>query len=83
MRTTINLPDEVLARLKRLAAESGTTVTALIEDAVRETLARRARRAQAAPVTLATFGEGGLQPGIDLDDSAALLDVMEMPGAAR
>jgi hypothetical protein len=23
------------------------------------------------------FGEGGTQPGVDLDDSAALLDLME------
>jgi hypothetical protein len=23
------------------------------------------------------FGEGGTRPGVDLDDSAALLDVME------
>jgi hypothetical protein len=29
------------------------------------------------PVALPTFGSGGLQPGVDLDDSAALLGVME------
>jgi hypothetical protein len=26
---------------------------------------------------LPVFGEGGTQPGMDLDDSAALLDLME------
>jgi hypothetical protein len=27
-----------------------------------------------------TFGGGGLQPGVDLDDSATLLDLMERDG---
>lgn len=79
MRTTINLPDDLLARLKRLAAESGTTVTALIQDALREALARRRRTPRGRPVELTTFGTGGLQPGVDLDDGAALLDLTEPP----
>ncbi|MGQ0815653.1 MAG: hypothetical protein ACT4O1_14555 [Gemmatimonadota bacterium] len=28
-------------------------------------------------VRLPTYGKGGLQPGVDLDNSAALLDLME------
>jgi len=84
MRTTINLPDDLLARLKKLAAESGTTVTALIEDALREALARRRRTRPAAAVRLTTYRGTGLQPGVDLDDSAALYDLMDAPsGAAR
>lgn len=80
MRTTINLPDDLLAQLKKLAAESRTTVTAIIEEALRERLARRRRKRQAYPVQPTTFGSEGLQPGVDLDDSAALLDLMEPPG---
>ena len=80
MRTTINLPDDLLARLKKLAAESGTTVTALIHDALRESLARRKRTPRTHRVELTTFGTGGLQPGVDLDDSATLLDLTEPPG---
>jgi predicted transcriptional regulator len=82
MRTTINIPDDLLARLKKLAAESGTTVTALIHDALREALARRRRTPRADRVELTTFGTGGLQPGVDLDDSAALLDLTEPPGVS-
>jgi len=33
-------------------------------------------------VELPTFGEGGVQPGVDLDDSAALLDLMDDDAAA-
>jgi hypothetical protein len=82
MRTTINLPDDLLARLKKLAAKSGTTMTALIHDALREALARRRRRPRTHRVELTTFGTGGLQPGVDLDDSAALLDLTEPPGVS-
>jgi plasmid stability protein len=80
MRTTINLPDDLLAQLKKRAAESGTTLTALIEDALREGLARRRRRPQAKQVQHTTYGAGGLLAGVDLDDTAALLDLMESPG---
>ena len=77
MRTTINLPDDLLATLKKRAAEQGTTVTALIETALRASVAPGRRRPKAARIKLTTFGRGWLQPGVDLDDSAALLNVME------
>jgi hypothetical protein len=80
MRTTVNLPNELLAQVKKAALEAQTTVTALIEEALRETLARRRRKPQGKPVDLPTFGSGGLQPGVDLDDSAALLDLTEPSG---
>jgi hypothetical protein len=77
MRTTIYLPDDLLAQAKKLAAESRTTVTSLIEDALRERLTRKRRPSKSMPIKLTTYGSGGLQPGVDLDDSAALLDLME------
>ena len=78
MRTTINLPDDLLARLKKQALESGSTLTDLIEHALREKLARRSDgEALQKPVDLVTYGQGGLLPGVDLNDSASLLDVME------
>jgi hypothetical protein len=77
MRTTITLADDVLAEVKRLAVDSGTSMSKVVEDALRESLARR-RGARLRPhVELPTDGSGGLQPGVDLDDNAALLDLME------
>jgi len=76
MRTTINLPDHLLDDAKRLALETGDTLTAVIEGALRERLARRST-GRASSVTLTTFGSEGLQPGVDLDDSSALMDLME------
>ena len=77
MRTTIHIPDDLLAEVKKLSADSHTTVTALIEDALRERLSRRRQKSQSKPLRLTTYGKRGLQPGVDLDDSAALLDLME------
>jgi len=53
------------------------TPTALVEDALRERLSRRRQKSRSKPLRLTTYGKGGLQPGVDLDDSAALLDLME------
>jgi len=80
MRTTIDIPDDLLAKAKRIAVESKRPLRAVIEDALREALSRRRPASKCAPVRLPTFHGGGLQPGVDLDDSAALLDVMDAAG---
>lgn len=78
MRTTIRLPDYLIQEAKAHAVQSGRTLTAVIEDALRESLARQsARKPMRSPVKLTTVTGQGLQPGIDLDDSAALLQWME------
>jgi hypothetical protein len=76
MRTTINIDDTLLAEAKQVAARTGRSLTDVVEDALRESLHRRHRPARRA-VELPVFGEEGLQPGVDLDDSAALLDLMD------
>ena len=77
MRTTIRLDDDLLAEVKLLAARSGRTLTSVIEDALRETLSRQKQVGERKPVRLTTVSGQGLQPGIDLDDSASLLSIME------
>jgi hypothetical protein len=77
MRTTINLPNELLAQIKKLAATSNSTVTAIIEDALREALARRSRIGRRDHVILKTYGKRGSLPGVAIDDTATMLDLME------
>ena len=77
MRTTVRLEERLLAEAKKHAAESGRTLTAVLEDALREALARRRLHAKAKPVRLKTYKGRGLRPGVDLDDGASLLDLME------
>jgi hypothetical protein len=77
MRTTIRLDDQLLTDAKRLAMESGRTLTAVIEDAVREAVTRRKEAPKAKKTRLITDGGKGLRPGVCLDNSAVLLDIME------
>ena len=77
MRTTIRLDDELLREAKAYAASTDRTLTRLIEDALREALARRKQSAKRVRVELPTSGGGGLQPGVDLDNSAALWDLTD------
>ena len=83
MRTTIRLNDSLLAEVKKLAADTGRTLTTVVEDALREALARRQRPKPRTCLKLTTFKGRGLQAGVDLDDSASLLDRMEGRDAAN
>jgi hypothetical protein len=77
MRTTIRLDDHLFAEAKERAAQQRITLTAVIEQALRESFRRRQEHPPHRPVKLPTWGKGGLRPGVDLDDSASLLDLME------
>jgi hypothetical protein len=70
MRTTIDLQDELLIAIKKRAAEQRRPLRALIEEAVRAQLARATRR---KPRRLRWLtAPGGLPPGVDLADRAAM-----------
>jgi Arc/MetJ family transcription regulator len=78
VRTTIRLDDDVLREAKKRAAQRGISFTRLVEEALRETLARdRESEQDMEPVSLTTVGGSGVCPGVDLADSSSLLDVME------
>lgn len=76
MRVTMNFDDELLRRLKKRKAKLGLTVTAQVQDAVRMYLAN-CEEAPRPETDLPVFHGSGVLPGIDLNNSAALLDVME------
>ena len=77
MRTTINLPDELILQAKKAALEADITLTEIIENALREALAKRRREKPQSDDKLVASGHGGLQPGVDLDDTSSLLDLMD------
>ena len=81
MRTTVRMDDDLLRRAKEVAARRSTTLTAVLQEALREWLdrQRRAKRRQPVDLPLSRAG-GGLLPGVDLDDSADLLERMEGDG---
>lgn len=83
-RTTVRLPEDLLRRAKRKAAAEGRTLTALIEQGLRGVLNERRRSERAdrvpPPVSAAT---GGLMPGIDLNETAALQELEDQDYARR
>ena len=81
MRTTVKIDDRLLAEAKSRAARSGTTLNAVVEDALRLAFAQRDQRDAGLIQELPTLPGGRLQPGVDLDDSAALLDLMQRPAS--
>jgi hypothetical protein len=80
MRTTIKLDDALLAEAKSVAIETNRTLGEVVEDALRERLARRRAAGRGQNTPLPTSGGGGLMPGVDLDSNASLLDLMERDG---
>ena len=81
MRTTIRLDPALFREIKKLAAEEQRSLTSVIDESLRESLARRRDPPRRSPIRLPTFRGGGVLPGVDLDDSAALLEHMEKTGS--
>jgi hypothetical protein len=81
MRTTVRLDDGLLDQARREAERRGTTLTALIEQGLRLAIRRPHSVERSARVRLpVSRGKGGLMPGVDLDDSASLLDRLDGVG---
>ncbi|HUP00170.1 MAG TPA: ribbon-helix-helix protein, CopG family [Gemmatimonadota bacterium] len=76
MRTTLNLDDEVMRALRRRAAETGRTLTSLVEEALRSMLEGDSRPDPEYRLEW-TVVPGGARPGVDLSDRDALLDIMD------
>ena len=72
MKTTIDIADHLLRRLRALAVRRHTTMRALIEAALRDALDRHERQPPAIPLETPTFGGNGLQPGVTWDDWAGI-----------
>ncbi|HEV3036782.1 MAG TPA: DUF2191 domain-containing protein [Candidatus Angelobacter sp.] len=67
-----------MAKAKEEAARRGETLTALIERGLRLVLAGPARRQRKVMVRIpVSTARGGTRLGVNLDNSAALLDVLE------
>ena len=77
MKTTVELPDELLIRAKKRAAETRTPLRVLIERGLRRELASSPAggRARHTPRKITwVVAPGGLPPGLDVSDRTSLHD---------
>ena len=82
MRTTITLDGHLLERLKKSAAESGTSVSELIERAVRLLLQASVPQRRDR-FDLVTFGVGGQFTTLNIDKTASLLEADDLERFGR
>ncbi len=73
MKTTLNIPDPVMARLRREAARQGRTMSELVETALRLLLKPGGPAADLPP--LPSMSSGGHR--VDIADREALYDAMD------
>ena len=73
MKTTLNIDDTVMARLKREAARQGRTMSELVETALRLLFQSQKERQELSP--LPVFHSGGTL--VDIADRDALYQAME------
>jgi hypothetical protein len=73
MKTTLNIDDSLMVRLKREAARTGRTMSELVETALRNLLRPRRDRDPLPP--LPSFDGGGAL--VDIADREALYRAME------
>jgi hypothetical protein len=78
MKTTVELPDELVVAAKKRAAELRCTLRTLIERGLRQELSDRKRNGKGKRRTIRWVTvRGGLPPGLDLKDRAAMHDWLQ------
>lgn len=75
MRTTVRLPEDLLARAKRRAQREGTTLTALITEGLRMALDLAHSRREPVKFPPVSKATGGVMPGINIIKTAELLEL--------
>ncbi len=76
MKTTLELPDELLIEAKKLAAEQRRPLRALVEEGLRMALRKPETREKRKQVRLITV-KGGLPRGLDLSSREGMYEWLE------
>lgn len=77
MKTTLHLPDDLYREVKSTAALSGRSVTSIIEESLRDFLARAKPAEPLPPLPVSTsrrgFTDEFLASGVDFNDTSEVL----------
>jgi hypothetical protein len=77
MRTTITIEDHLLQKAKEEAARTNRTLGELVAEGIRSVLKHPKKKSRVSSTSLPTFKGSGLKPGVDLDNGAGLLSLLE------
>jgi hypothetical protein len=76
MKTTLDLPDELLIRAKKAAAEQRRPLRAIVEEGLRMVLRDPAKKAKPKQVRLITV-KGGLPKDLDLSSREKMYEWLD------
>jgi hypothetical protein len=79
MKTTLELPDELLIEAKKMAAEQRRPLRAIVEEGLRMALRKPQSRKPKKPVRLITV-KGGLPKNLDLSNREAMYEWFDKKG---
>jgi hypothetical protein len=83
-RTTVRLPEDLLARAKRKAAAEGRSLTSLIEDGLRLVIAENPKAPKGKRVMpRISAATGGPMPGVDVAGFSALQEMDDLEYVER
>jgi hypothetical protein len=68
MKTTIEVPDDLLTEAKQVAAQENTTLRSLVEEGLRWALARRRKKAARFTLRDASVDGRGVREGVTEGD---------------
>jgi hypothetical protein len=75
MKTTVELPEDLLLEAKRKALETRTTLRVIMERALRRELRQAGSRPPRRPRRIRwVTSAGGLPPGLDVSDRSKMWD---------
>jgi hypothetical protein len=77
MRTTLSIHDPLLRQAKEISLQRNISVSQVVEEALQSAFGKKQHNSRASALRFKTFRGDGLQPGVDLSSSSALLDFME------
>jgi hypothetical protein len=77
MRTTLSIHEPLLRQAKEISLQRNISVSQVVEEALQLAFGKKAKKSRGSAFRFKTFRGDGLQPGVDLSSSSALLDLME------
>lgn len=81
-KTTLLIDEDLIYQAKKIALERRTTLTMVVEEALKASLYGGAKPPKRKKIKLPTYGMGGLLPGVDLENREQIEELLGDSGYA-